>query len=380
MRIAQLIYTNGIAGAEKYLQQLLPPLKEYGIECHLIVVCSTAAEKQLSDYCGSMKKLGIPSILFVTSRIGFINTARKISRYCKENDINILHAHLMNSDILAVAVKLFFNKKILLLSTKHGYKESYFTHNTENIGKAPHNFYYFLTKFLIARIDKNITISKAIAELYHEMKLTRSKMPFIHHGISVGKKAIYPEGESQFRKASPQLIIAGRLAKIKGHAYLFDAMPKIIAQFPAVHLLVMGEGAEHENLEKKAELLGIQNNISFIGFKNDPYSYIENSDLIVLPSLYEPFGLVYIESFALKTPVVAFDVKACNEIIVNNDTGILVPVKDIEGLANSIISLLQNPDELERLARNGYNQYLTYYNTERMIKDTVDWYRKIGSN
>lgn len=380
MRIAQLIYTNGIAGAEKYLQQLLPPLNEYGIESHLIVVCTVAAKKQLTDYCASMNRAGIPTILFVTTRLGFIKTARKISKYCKNNNINVLHAHLINSDILSVMVKLFFNKKIQLLSTKHGYKESYFTHNMDNIGKVPHNFYYFLTKFLIGKIDKNITISKAIADLYHEMKLTRSKMPFIHHGISVGKKTIHPEGESEFKKSSPQLIIAGRLAKIKGHAYLFDAMPKIIEQFPDVHLLVMGEGAEHENLDKKATLLGIQNNISFIGFKNDPYSYIEKSDLIVLPSLYEPFGLVYIESFALKTPVVAFDVKACNEIIVNNETGILVPVKDSDGLANSIIYLLKNPGELERLAQNGYNQYLTYYNTERMIKDTVDWYRSIIPN
>ena len=201
-------------------------------------------------------------------------------------------------------------------------------------------------------------------------------MPFIHHGISVDKKIIKEEG-IKYRKFSPQIVIVGRLTKIKGHAYLFDAMPKIIEQFPNVQLLVMGEGIEHDALSIRAEKLGIQKNISFMGFQDNPYAFIEQSDIIALPSLYEPFGLVYIESFALKTPVVAFDVQACNEIIVHNETGMLVKAKDSEALATSIISLLQNTGERNRLAENGYRQYVSYYNTARMIKDTADWYNQL---
>lgn len=376
MKILHLIYTHGVAGAEKYLLDLLPGLKQYGIQCDVICVCPHAHQSKVQLYCNRLTEKGIATQLLPTSRINLLGVAKKINHYCQTNGIRIIHSHLFNSDVLAVAVKLFFNKKILLLSTKHGYKESYFIDNADSIGKINYNLYYFVTKFVIGRIDKNITISKAVADLYYNLKLTPQKMYFIHHGISVDKKIIKEKGV-QYRVSTPQLIIAGRLTEIKGHAYLFDAMPEIIKAFPAMQLLVMGEGIEQEALEKKAAALGVQKHISFTGFQNNPYSYIEESDIIVLPSLYEPFGLVYIESFALKTPVIAFDVQACNEIIVHNENGILVPVKDSKRLASSIISLLHNPVERERLADNGYEKYVSYYNTERMIKDTAVFYKKI---
>ena len=70
--------------------------------------------------------------------------------------------------------------------------------------------------------------------------------------------------------------------------------------------------------------------------------------------------------------------QACNEIIVHNETGILVAAKNSGDLAKNIISLLQNPAERNRLTENGYQQYVSYYNTARMIKDTADWYKSVA--
>jgi len=373
MRILHLIYTHGVAGAEKYLLDLLPGLKEYGINADVICICPHVYKNKVQQYCNRLTEKGIATKLITSGRLNIWGTAKKINQYCLANNIKVIHSHLFNSDMMAVAVKLFFNKKIQLLSTKHGYKETYFINNAENIGKIPYGFYYFLTKYLISKIDNNITISKAISDLYHNLKLTPEKMPYIHHGICVDKKYI-KEDEISYKKFSPQLVIVGRLTTIKGHAYLFDAMPDIIKEFPGVHLLVIGEGVEEKALQQKSAKLRIENHVSFIGFQNTPYAYMEESDIIVLPSLYEPFGLVYIESFALKTPMVAFDVQACNEIIKNNETGVLVPVKDSVSLAKAIISLLKNANERSRLAENGYQEYINYYNTARMIKDTNAWY------
>ena len=99
----------------------------------------------------------------------------------------------------------------------------------------------------------------------------------------------------------------------------------------------------------------------------------------MLPSLFEPFGIVYIEAFALRIPVVAFDVAATNEIIENNSTGILVEAKNSIALAEKIIFLLQNPEEKERLVKNAYETYLGHFNTDRMVKETADWYKNLIS-
>ena len=89
------------------------------------------------------------------------------------------------------------------------------------------------------------------------------------------------------------MIIAGRLEAIKGHSYLLEAMPKVLQQFPDCVLLVLGEGSLKETLIAQSKSLGIEKSVFFLGFQPDPYSYIANSDMIVLPSLFEPFGLVY---------------------------------------------------------------------------------------
>lgn len=376
MKIIHLIYTHGVAGAEKYLLDLLPGLKEYGIDCEVICVCPAAHQNKVQDYCERLKICGITTQLIAAKRIDFLSVAKKVNSYCKANDIAVIHAHLFNSDIIAVATKLFFNKKLFLISTKHGYKETYFVDHADRIGKRQYDFYYFLTWFIIRKIDKNITISKAISDLYQTLGFTPKKMPYIHHGISVDKK-IVKEVNVEYRKFTPQLVIAGRLAKIKGHTFLFDAMPEIIRQFPTVHLLILGEGDQSELLKEKAVLLNINKHVSFMGFQNNPYGYIQASDIIVLPSLFEPFGLVYIEAFALKIPVVAFDVQASNEIITHNETGILAAPKNSAALADAIITLLKNPEKRKQIVKNGYEKYLNYYNTARMIKDTADWYKTV---
>lgn len=377
MKVLHLIYTHGIAGAEKYLLDLLPGIKEYGIQAEVICVCPPAHEKKVQQYCDLLIAKGIPTQLIASGRINIYGVAQKINRHCKLHQIGCIHSHLFNSDMLAVFLKLFINKKILLLSTKHGYQESYFVKNIDRVGKISYNFYYFITKFVISKIDHNITISKSTSDLYYALKLTKNKMPFVHHGIAVDEKIKKEEGVV-YKKASPQLIIAGRLTAIKGHDYLFDAMPAIIEAFPQTHLLILGEGEEKQRLLQKATALGIQNHISFLGFQANPYAYIQESDIIIMPSLHEAFGLVYIESFALKTPVVAFDVQACNEIIDNGQTGILVPAKDTAALQNAVLQLLKNPAEQERLANNAYNKYTGYYNTSRMIKETASWYASLN--
>ena len=376
MKILHLIYTHGIAGAEKYLLDLLPGLKEYGIHGEVMCVCPPVHKNKVQLYCNRLNEKGITTELIPTSRTNILNVAKKVNRYCIANNIKIIHSHLFNSDAIAVAVKFFFNKKIQLLSTKHGYKESYFIKNADSIGKIEYNLYYFITKFVISKIDHNVTISKAIADLYYNLKLTPKKMAFIHHGISVDKKIIKEEGIA-YRKSSPQIVIVGRLTKIKGHAYLFDAMPKIIEQFPTVQLLVMGEGIEHDALNIRAEKLGIQKNISFMGFQDNPYAFIEQSDIIALPSLYEPFGLVYIESFALKTPVVAFDTPAGNEIMQHNQTALLVKKGDSTGLSESIIELLNNAGKKNSITENAYAKYKNDFTTGVMVKNTADWYKNL---
>ena len=376
MKVLHLIYSEQVAGAERYLLNLLPGLKQEGIECELICISPARHKHKFVALCRELKDKGVPTTLREGNRYRFFSVARYVGNYMKRENIIFLHSHLFKSDIIAVMVKKFFNKKSFLLSTKHGYQEKYLSNYPSNNGRAVPNAYYYISRYIARNINEHIAVSSAIANLYFNLKLTPQKIKYIHHGIELSSSGA-TENPEDLRFGSPQLITVGRIETIKGHRYLLDAMPEVIKKFPGVKWVIIGEGTLKSNLEKKAAEAGMEKQVLFLGFRDDPGIYISHSDIIVLPSLFEPFGLVFIEALALKIPVVAFDVPACNEIITHNESGILVPLANSNALAESICYLLQNPAERERLATNGHKLYREQFSIARMVKETGMWYRGI---
>lgn len=378
MKILHLIYSEQVAGAEKYLLDLLPGLKDEGIECHLVCVTPARDAHKFTSLCEELNSKGVKAVLLNGTIKNFLSIARSISNYLSDNKIKYLHAHLFKSDLLAVMVKKLFNRKIILLSTRHGYEEKYCSNYHRYNGRINYNLYYFISKYLLANIDKQVAVSKAMSDLYYQLKLTPARLKFIHHGINI-KTLQETDDKAQYRFGNQQLIILGRIEEVKGHTYLFNALPEVIKVFPEVRLLVIGNGTQQQVLQQKAASSGIEKNILFLGFQQNPYPFMANSDMLVSPSLYESFGLVFIEAFAMQLPVIAFDAPAANEIISNGETGLLVPVYNSSKLAEKIIFLLQNPAERKSLADAAFKKYVTYFNTARMVKETAGWYHAVLS-
>jgi glycosyltransferase involved in cell wall biosynthesis len=377
VRILHVIYTHGVGGAEKYLKHLLPGLKGYGIDCDLIVVCTRETEDIFAAYCVTLNSLGVRTTLMVAEKYNILKTAQKVNAYLKAEGINILHTHLFHADLMAAVLKTFVNNSVHIISTKHGYQEKFLQQYEPGKRYSPKDFYYFLTKFILRKIDSNVAVSKGIADLYVNLGLTKTAYPVIHHGINI-EAFNKEEYKSECKLANPQLIIVGRIELFKGHQFLIEAMPAVAAAFPGIKLLVLGEGSEKNNRIRQVKDLGLQNNVEFLGFKDHPYAFINHSDIIILPSLFEPFGLVYIEAFALKTPVIAFNTPAGNEIMENSETALLVDKADTAALAEKIIYLLNNKAAGEAMAERAYKKYQQFFTTEIMIKNTADWYLKTG--
>lgn len=373
MRILHIIYTSGIYGAEKYLLNLLPELKKYDVQCELIFICPEGSTLYLQEYCDLMNTKGVKTAFVTTrSKVSVLFTARKIFHYLKSNNINILHSHLFSADLIAVLIKKIYFKKLTILSTKHGYEEKYLVQYGLGNKDIRFNLYYLISRIVSKNIDHNFAVSKAVAEMYHHLRLGGNKMKYIHHGINPPSLTPNPAKV----EGNPKIIIVGRLTKMKGHEYLIKAIPRIIQEFPQLKLVVLGGGPLKSELEKMAMSLKVSQHIDFLGFAS-PNSYLSQCQVMILPSLFEPFGLVYIESFASRIPIVAFDTQAANEIIENNETGILVAKENIEELAEKIIYLLKNTDERTRLTENAYKKFQDHYNADRMVKQTADWYHSV---
>jgi len=141
----------------------------------------------------------------------------------------------------------------------------------------------------------------------------------------------------------PVVGTVGRLVPVKGHAWLLRSIPFVLTEFPAAHFVLVGDGPLREELTWLAEELGIGRHVTFLGTREDVPECLTAFDLFVFPSLNEGMGLALIEAMVLGLPVVATTVGGIPDIVVDGETGTLVPPCDERALAAALVGLLQDP-------------------------------------
>ena len=109
MRILHIICTDGVSGAEKYLNFLLPGMSRYGHECHLLIIHPSKSLNLLLSFAKDLNNAGVKTTLITNNSLFSIPLLKKIKRYLQEHQLNIIHSHLLRSDILSFFVKTLFS-------------------------------------------------------------------------------------------------------------------------------------------------------------------------------------------------------------------------------------------------------------------------------
>jgi len=171
--------------------------------------------------------------------------------------------------------------------------------------------------------------------------------------------------------------IAGRLRKEKGQAILLDAMSQVIKKVPEVKIVVIGDGPDRKQLETRAETLGIADHILWLGIKEpeETLQLYSIMDVVVVPSLFEGFGLTAAEAMASGLPVVASDVDGLREVIKDGVTGYLVPFGDSNEMAKRLIELLSDPSKAQAMGKVGRKRVKQQFSMERFTEATLGAYR-----
>jgi glycosyltransferase involved in cell wall biosynthesis len=141
----------------------------------------------------------------------------------------------------------------------------------------------------------------------------------------------------------------------KGLAVLLHALADVARRndMPAWQCVLVGDGPARDGLRHLAAELGLPGRIVFAGMRRDAASVLPVMDIFVCPSLYEGFGIAIVEAMAAGRPVIASDVGGIPEIVVHEDTGLLVPPGDAGALADAIAALLSRPDRARALGARG---------------------------
>ena len=176
--------------------------------------------------------------------------------------------------------------------------------------------------------------------------------------------------------------MVGQIAPWKGQEDFLKAAAEVLKKEQAVRFLVVGDAIFNKelSLEKLKEIsgqYGIGNKVIFTGLRKDIPQIIACLDILVLPSWREPFGRVMLEAMAMVRPVIATDCGGPGEIIINGETGVLVPIKKPTLLAESMIKLLRNPNERRKLGEAGYKLVRSRFALEEQVKKVTDLYQKL---
>jgi glycosyltransferase involved in cell wall biosynthesis len=181
---------------------------------------------------------------------------------------------------------------------------------------------------------------------------------------------------------SPVIGTIGRLHPEKGLEYLIKAMHKVVKEIPKVKLLVagdttLGDKEYYRAIKDLAKGLDLQNAIVFLGYQKDVSKIMTTFDIFALPSLREPFGLVTLEAMAMAKPVIATNTGGTPEIVIDGQTGILVPPRNVSALADAIIRLLRDKQLAMRMGLAGRARVHDCFSVEKMMNKIEDVYEGV---
>ncbi len=179
------------------------------------------------------------------------------------------------------------------------------------------------------------------------------------------------------RKRDSNLILSvGRLVKQKNFSLLINAVASIKKDFPNLRLTIMGDGPLKSTLQNQIASLGLSGSVSLIPYDaGQSLRLLDKASLFTLPSNHEGWGLVCLQALARETPVVMTRTGCADEIVINQRTGLVVPLNNEVALAQAITTVLKAPEKYVSLARTGRQLVLKDVDLAKIRRDLISLYQ-----
>ncbi len=360
-----------------YVTTTIPTMIFFVEHIKMLISCGHTVELACNLNVGTIRTDFYKSNGFIHHQIPFsrtplsrdnISAYTKLKQLIKEGKYDIVHTHTPNASVI---VRLVCRKL-----RKQGIKVFYTAHGFHFYKGAPLlNWltYYPVEKLCSKWTDKLITINQEDYELAKgKMYANRTELiPGVGVGLSRFKNRQVNRTEIRKNLGVLQnkkvLIYIAELNNNKNQTSLLDMMSELVKIRKDVILLLVGPGANREELEEKAKRLSIDDSVIFTGLIKDIADVLSSADVCVPSSIREGFGINIIEAMACRVPVVAYDNRGHRTIINDGENGFLVKHGDFKAMADKVVYLLDNPDVANRIVENAYN-HAEKYSTENAVE------------
>ena len=299
----------------------------------------------------------------------------RLAGFLRRQRIDILHTHLFDPSVIGL-VAGWLARTSTRVMTRH-----YSDYHTR-INKRWHTR---LDRMCTALCHRAIAVSEHTAEVMrNEEGAPAERLRVILNGIDFERLRLSsPDAPERLRQElAPNgeflILQMARLHPEKGHEHLFRALPQIRDEAARpVRLLLAGVGTAELEYRRLVKELGIEEHVAFLGFRRDGPDLMAATDLFVLPSVAEAFGLVLTEALYMGLPVVASRTGGIPEIIEEGVDGLLVPPASPQALASAILRVINDEALRQRLAGAGHDKVARTFAFEDMVRRYEDVYRDL---
>jgi len=374
IKILMVMHTSAVTGPNMATLSLLKAIDR---SSYRIEVASPGA----GDLVGCLKDIGIPHIPLEFGRYTDLITLLRLISILRKGKYHILHGHMGRvGPIICIAGKIARVPAIIL--TEHMSAKSHAWMGNNFIRLFFHRLFHFVSNNCLNMV---IAVSeKARRNYVLRQGIREEKTAAIYNSIYLEEKKDYGRitirRELGLSESATVIGMFGRLIKEKGYSDVVLAAGEVLRHTRNVQFLVVGEGAERENLEALVKSKGLEKNVIFAGFRQDTSNIMESIDLLVQPSWTESnesFGLVLIEAMAAGKPVIASNIEPFFEVVEDGKSGLLFPEKNHKALAQKLLFLLNDRALMEKMGRCGYEVIKEKFDARIIARKTEDVYKQV---
>jgi glycosyltransferase involved in cell wall biosynthesis len=361
LKILQISSAASFGGGERYVADLTNSLGARGHELFAVVRPDSPLIAHLDIDRSHVKTLPLRNALDVPS-------AHELARFVARNEIEIVHAHMARDYSLA-AYAARRNRRTKFIVTRHVLFQLSRLH-----------------RHTLARAHRVIAVSNAVArELRAQRIVNDGQLVVVTNGVDVRRFEAEFDRLEWLRKLGlpahvPLVGSIGELRTLKRHDDFIRAATLVVSQSPDAHFVLAGLDTSvsrevHKHLEQLVTETGLKNRFHFLGWVEDAAKLLSMLDVFVSASETESFGLAIAEAMAAGTPVVATATEGAKEVVIDRETGLLVPIGDVERIGESIATLLSDEERRTQIGARARDVVNQKFSLQRMVDQIEQIYR-----
>ena len=385
--VLQVVANLDIGGAQEVVRTLSRFLPEFG--CRPVVVSLRDGPLR-----GEIERLGVPVEILPGRSHSLVSSPRAIGELMR------LHAELGRSaerhgaSVIQTHLLRTLDFVVLPLLLRRGLRHVYWTVHNARLDlradqvpgrrwllgpkvRAHRALYWAGVRAASGFIAVSDDAARAVREQLHPPP---GKLFTIPNGVDTDRYGAPVDGAAVRARlglpAGRLVTVVAKLMEQKGHRVLLDALPGVVERHPDLQVALAGEGPLRDEIARQAAALGLAARVHFVGNRSDVADLLAASDLFLLPSLWEGLPMALLEAMASRLPVIATAVSGSRDVVVNDESGLLVPPGDAAALSVAMAELLADPARAARLAEGARTRVEESFSARTQARRHVALYRR----